>query len=169
MLMSHAARSDAHPPYGYRFHLCLKPNGYQAFINVLCIILILSASGCVSIQKRKVFAESFQSYGVSAVVQEKVGRGKDLTIEDIKNLVKRNVPDESIIEYLKYSQKTYTLQVREIEQMQQNGFSEELINFIISTPTLYSREIHPPFYPAHPHYYYGPYPYHPQGIYSRHW
>lgn len=69
-----------------------------------------------------------------------------IDLNDIMALSKQKVSDEIVLRYLKARRTIYSPAPAEIEQLRAAGVSQVVINYILSTPSLYAmdreRQIH---------------------------
>lgn len=64
---------------------------------------------------------------------ERMDRGEPLTVNDIIKLHEGGVSDDTIIQYIKETQTTYTLSQTQIRRMQKAGVSQRVINYMLET------------------------------------
>lgn len=96
------------------------------------------AAGCATLREPPQYVEDLQAYDVDPVVVAKMEEKKPLTIPDLIHLAEAEVPDDIAIAHIKRTRTVYTLEVDQIETLQNGGVGEELTNFLLATPNLYS-------------------------------
>ncbi len=66
-------------------------------------------------------------------------------LADIKSLAKAGVSDEVIISQIRNAHAAYRLSTAEVLDLKAAGVSDKVIDFMINTPTLYQRQVPPPY------------------------
>jgi hypothetical protein len=66
---------------------------------------------------------------------QRVERGQPLTVMDVKALVKAGISDDLVISQIRNSRTVYHLSTANIIDLKNSGVSEEIIDFMINTPT----------------------------------
>ena len=99
----------------------------------------------------------------------RVDRGQPLQLEDIKNLAKAGVSDDLIISQINATRTVYLLKSGQIIDLKESGVSSEVIDYMISTPDVFSgppagagyyqhapSPVYVPMYTPYPYYYRAP-------------
>jgi hypothetical protein len=137
-------------------------------LRVLALLapLLLTACG-LSDQQKADYASVAQS-GVSSAIYDKMTHGDALSQSDIKSLTRARVSDGVILRYLRNAGTVYLLSSADVIELRKAGVSESIIDYMLSTPRIYSPNIYP--YPYDPYWdwpYFGPY--WDDGYSRRHW
>lgn len=130
--------------------------------SLACALALFVFAGCASIDRneRKILV----AHNVSPAIYDRMMRGEILTLSDIIELSQRQVPPPLIIRYLQSTRAIYALDKAGLARLNKAKVSQEIINYLLDTPTLFGpREYPAPYYVARPYYphpvYYPYYPY----------
>src|SRR4029077_304746 len=69
----------------------------------------------------------------------RVEQGQPLSVADVKGLAQARVSDDVIISQIRNSRSVYHLTAADIIDLQNAGLSQQVLNFMINTPTLYGQ------------------------------
>jgi len=133
------------------------------FLSLLALIFF---AGCAGIDHSE--RSALLQHNVSPVVYDKMMQRVALTLGDVIELSQRKVPPGIIIRYLYSSRAVYFLDKSVIASLNQAHVSQEVLDYLLQTPSLFGPR---PYYPR-PYYYgrawypgdayYPGYPYYPQ-------
>jgi hypothetical protein len=131
-------------------------------LRILPLLLVLGAmlglTGCETLDQRD--QSLLQQHHVSAPVYNRMLHKEQLALPDITELSKRGLPEPFILNYLKSTYGVYTLNSSDVTQLARDGVSKAIIDYLLSTPTLYGPQRYPYDYPG---FGLGPYPYYDYG------
>jgi len=105
-------------------------------------------SGCAAIDRQE--RNTLITHNVSPVVYDRMLHGEVLTLSDIIELSRRQVPSPLIIRYLASTRAIYTLDKQALARLNEARVSKDVVNYLLETPTIYA-----PRYYARPYYYDG--------------
>ena len=108
--------------------------------TLIVLLILIAAAGCATSADRRFLTRQLDPKGVDAALAAKIEKGKRLDLSDIEQLVRRGIPDESIIAHIRETRATYTLTTSDIDRLRTEEVSQNLIDFLLSTPTLYGDE-----------------------------
>ncbi len=80
-------------------------------------------------------AQEAQLRAQSPQTMQRIEQGVPLTVQDVKALVKAGIGDDLIISQIRNSRTVYHLSTAEIIDLKNAGASNEIIDFMINTPT----------------------------------
>lgn len=109
------------------------------------------------------YAETAREYEAPPAVVEKLENGRSLDLEDIERLSQLDVPNSVVIGYLRAVGDVYSLKSAHVERLRDAGVGDEIIDYLLSTPTSAWRRARQvrfmrPYYPYYPPYgFYDPY------------
>ena len=70
----------------------------------------------------------------SAQTYRHVDRGEKLTVDDIINMKRARISDQKIIDLIRKTQSSYTLNKYQINRLKSSGVSQEVIDYMMYTP-----------------------------------
>lgn len=103
-------------------------------------ILLLAAAllaGCAT-SATKVpapYLAVLQKKGVDPGTYTRISHGRILTYDDINNLVRKGVPGEKIVDYLKATRAPYVFSMAQINRLESAGADAALVKFLETPPT----------------------------------
>ena len=102
--------------------------------RLLALTAALAAllAGCASLSEKDRL--TLRDHRVPAPLYEKMARREALTLAEIADLSARKVSPAFIVRYVDESLAEYLLTTEEILQLRRDGVSNEVIDFLISTP-----------------------------------
>jgi len=130
-------------------------------IVLICAVVFLQ--GCAAINRAE--QKTLVQHNVSPVVSDRMVRGDVLTLSDIIELSRKEVPPRLIVSYLYSTHAVYTLDKQALARLNQGKVSKEVIDYLLETPSLFPPVFYPrPYYAGPPYYPYDAYyPYYPYG------
>jgi hypothetical protein len=75
---------------------------------------------------------------VSPITYSRMIHGQDLALDDIKNLTRAGVNDDTTLRYLRHQRTVYHLTPEDVGALRQAGVSREVVDFMLQTPHLYT-------------------------------
>ena len=101
---------------------------------VLLLALSLAAlSGCATAARHQAATTATQ-WGAPAELVRKMERGGRLALTDLETLARHQIPDETVLAYLRQSGAAYELTTAQIDQMREAGVSVRVIDYLLATP-----------------------------------
>jgi len=139
--------------------LGMKQRHFLFFLTTFLALLLFA--GCASIDRTE--RRTLVANNVSPVVYDKMMHGEVLSLSDIIELSQRQIPSSMIIRYLDSTRAIYRLDKSALARLNQAKVNQEVINFLLDTPSLFGpRPYAGPYYAPRPYYPYGAYyPYYP--------
>jgi len=129
----------------------------------ISLALVLLA-GCAAINRTE--QKTLVQHNVSPVVSDRMVRGEPLSLNDIIELSRKDVPPQLVTHYLYSIRAVYALDKPALACLNQAKVSKEVIDYLLETPSLFP----PQYYYPGPYYAPGPwypydacYPYSPYG------
>lgn len=109
-----------------------------------CTVALLTTSGCVTAASPRSLAASLATErGAPPALVSTLQRGGRLALADIERLARLQVPDDTTLAYLRYTDAAYELTLAQIDQMRAAGVSVRVIDYLLATPArtvrIYSR------------------------------
>ena len=137
----------------------MKQRIFLSFLTSLLALFVFA--GCASIDRTE--RNTLAAHNVSPVIYDKMMHGEVLVLNDIIELSQRQVPPPLIIRYLYSTQAIYSLDKPALARLNQGKVGQEVINYLLETPSLFGPRPYPgPYYGPRPWYPYGAYdPYYP--------
>jgi len=138
---------------------------YMKATHLITSLLALGLfAGCAAIDRRA--QNTLVQHNVSPVVYNRMLQGDILSVNDIIELSRRQVPPELIIRYLNSTCAVYALDKQSLSRLKQEKVPQEIIDYLLDTPALFAPRFSPrPYYDGRPWYpndaYYPYYPYYP--------
>ncbi|MCX6967553.1 MAG: hypothetical protein NTZ46_07195 [Verrucomicrobia bacterium] len=121
-------------------------------------ILALFLAGCAAINRSE--RNTLIQHNVSPVVSDRMVRGEVLTLSDIIELSRRDIPPQLIIHYLYSTHAIYDLDKPSIARLKEGKVCKEVTDYLLETPSLFAPRFAPgPFYGGPAWYPWGYYPY----------
>jgi hypothetical protein len=120
--------------------------------------LVFTLAGCETLDQRD--QSLLLQHHVSTPVYNRMLHNEQLTLPDITELSKRGLPEPFILNYLRSTYAVYTLNSSDVTRLAHDGVSKAIIDYLLSTPTLYGPQRYPYDYPG---FGLGPYPYYDYG------
>lgn len=106
---------------------------------LLFLALSLSAlSGCASAAWHQA-AEAASRSGTPADLVRRMERGDRLALADIETLARNQVPDDTVLVYLRKTPSVYKLTTAQIDQLRASSVSDRIIDYLLSTPSQVAR------------------------------
>jgi len=130
----------------------------------LSLLVLFVFAGCASLDRNE--RNLLITHNVSPVVYDKMMHGATLSLDDIIELSQRQIPPPFIICYLNSTRAIYSLDKTALARLNQGKVSQDVINYLLETPSLFAARPYPgPYYAPRPYYYpygaydpyYGPY------------
>jgi len=124
---------------------------------LLACLLVLS--GCATLDQNDRMA--LARHNASPALTARMAHGEPLAVPDIIELSKKGLPSLFIIRYLRSTETAYPLTVDDVSQLKNAGVSSDVINYLLSTPSIYSPRPYlnpyPPPFPYDSYYYTDPF------------
>ena len=142
--------------------LGVNPKCMKRLHYILSISAVIFLAGCAAISRSE--RDTLMQHNVSPVVYDRMIRGEILTLSDIIELSQRQVSPQLVIRYLYWTRAIYNLDKQSITRLNQGKVSQEIIDYLLDTPTLFTPQFYPSPYVGprwYPHDAY--YPYYPYG------
>ncbi|MDD5351184.1 MAG: hypothetical protein PHQ12_13315 [Chthoniobacteraceae bacterium] len=126
-----------------------------------CLLALFVFAGCASIDRNE--RKTLIAHSVSPAVYDRMMHGDVLSLSDIIELSQRQVPPPLMIRYLYSTRAIYSLDKPAMARLNQAKVSQDVINYLLDTPSLFGPRPYPgPYYAPRPYYPYGAYyPYSP--------
>lgn len=102
-------------------------------IPLLFALCVVAFSGCASAAQQRAAQEATR-LGTPADLVRKMERGDRLALTDLEALARQQVPDETVLVYLRQTGARYALTTAQIDQMRVAGVSVRVIDYLLSTP-----------------------------------
>lgn len=130
------------------------------FHSLALFSIIVLFAGCAGIdrQERRVLVQQ----NVSPVVYDRMMKGDPLSLSDVIELSRRQVPPGMVIRYLYSTRMVYTLDKNTLRRLREGGVNEEVVKYLQDTPEIFApvpRYYVEPAYAPGPYYYGYPYRY----------
>lgn len=106
----------------------------------IVLILALLMAGCASTAQRKQDMSAVTASGVPQLVISKMEYNQPIDLSDISELSKNKVSDDIVLRYLRFRRTIYALETKDIDQLRTDGVSQPVIDYLLSTPTLYGMD-----------------------------
>jgi len=102
--------------------------------SVLAILFSMTLCGCATFgtQDRQVLLQQ----KVSASLYEKMLRNQSLTLGEIVELSRKNVPSPVIVRYVDGTLEEYPLKTEDVIRLRREGVTNEVIDYLLTTPSL---------------------------------
>ncbi len=137
----------------------------KQFPIIASTIAVLFLAGCAAINRSE--KTTLIQHNVSPVVCDRMVRGEILTLNDIIELSRREVPPKLIIRYLYSTRAIYALDKPSLARLNQAKVCKEVTDYLLDTPSLFTPQyytrpyydaapVYPAYYPYDPYYPYGP-------------
>lgn len=104
----------------------------------LLALNLAALSGCATAAQRQAAVTASQS-GAPAALVSKMQRGDRLALTDLETLARSQVPDDTVLAYLRGTGAAYELTTAQIDQLRAAGVSVRVIDFLLATPTRVAR------------------------------
>lgn len=132
---------------------------------ITSLLALALFAGCAAIDRQA--QNTLVQHNVSPVVYNRMLQGDALSVDDIIELSRRQVPADMIIRYLRSTCAVYMLDKQSLSRLKQAKVCQEVIDYLLETPRLFAPRFYPrPYYDCRPWYpyeaYYPYYPYYPQ-------
>jgi hypothetical protein len=134
---------------------------YSKFLVPVCVVALWS--GCAAIDRSE--RNTLLQHNVSPFIYDRMVQGEVLTLSDIIELSKRQVPGRLVINYLYSTRAVYSLDKPGLARLREGGVDQSIINYLLDTPSIFAPR---PYYAGRVYDapYYGPYypydPYYPR-------
>lgn len=106
----------------------------------MMLLGLLSLGGCAATQQQKSDISAVTSSGAPPVIAAKMENYAPLDLSDIETLSRKKVPEAITLRYLRARRTIYSLDVKSIKELHAAGVSDALVNYLLSTPSLYSMD-----------------------------
>lgn len=109
-------------------------------INVVlgCLALLFGFVGCASgPQVSPEVTSAVTSRGVDSGTAQKIRNARVLDVQDIQNLVVKDVPTSTIVAYLESTRKVYNLSYGDLATLKSRGATPALLNYLTETSGFY--------------------------------
>ena len=106
----------------------------KAKLLLLIALCVAALSGCTSAAQQRAAQEATQ-LGTPADLVRKMERGDRLALTDMETLARQQVPDDTVLAYLRQTGAAYELTTAQIDQMREAGVSVRVIDYLLSTPS----------------------------------
>jgi len=117
----------------------------------------------LQLPQQKAAREEVENSGVSPALVERMVQGQILTLAEIEQLAQHKVSDTNLVKYLRSTGAIYTLSTRQIDELRAAPVSNEVLDYLLATPTLRRRTL---YYPLSFHHPYSPWwGHHDYGLY----
>lgn len=109
----------------------------------------------LQLPEQKAAREEVEKSGVSPALVQKMLQGHILTLAEIQELAQKKVSDTNIVKYLRSTGAVYTLTTKQIDELRAASVSNEVLDYLLSTPALRRSLYYPTLYPSYlyRHYY----------------
>lgn len=94
--------------------------------------------GCATSVQWKQDLQSLEQHSLPPDLLKKLTEQQPLSMDDLVSLQEHHVPENLIIRYLKNIETVYNLKLDNIDTLKAAGFSRNFIDYLLSTPELYS-------------------------------
>ena len=105
----------------------------------------------LQLPEQRTAREEVERSGVSPALVEKMLQGQTLTLAEIQELTQHKVGDTNLVKYLRSTGAVYALTTKQIDEMRAASVSNEVVDYLLATPTLRRRSLYSPFSFYHPH------------------
>ena len=121
--------------------------------SIVAVLALVFLAGCAAINRAE--QKTLVQHNVSPAVSDRMVQGEALTLSDIIELSRKDVPPSLVVHYLYSTRAVYVLDKQALARLNQGKVSKEVIDYLLETPSLFA----PRYYPGP--YYYSPawYPY----------
>jgi hypothetical protein len=96
--------------------------------------LIASLAGCATLTERD--RQILHNRRIPTPLYEKMLRNRPLVLAEIVELSRKNVPPELIVRYLDDTFAAYPLRTEDVLWLRRAGVRDEVIDYLLRTPTL---------------------------------
>ena len=124
------------------------------------VVIALGLAGCASLNQNDRYV--LQQHRVSPALYDAMVRMDPISLNDIIELSQDRVPPRFIVHYLRSTRASYKVPPARVRSLKKSGVSQEVIDYLLSTPGIYA----PCAYYPREAVYSDPY-YYPYGYYSR--
>ena len=100
----------------------------------LLALSLTALSGCASPVQRQT-AVTATRYGAPPEIVRKMERGDRLSLFDLGLLAQAHLPDDDVLAYLRQTNASYRLKITEIDQLREQGVSDRIMDYLLTTPT----------------------------------
>lgn len=109
----------------------------------------------LQLPEQRATREEVERSGVSTALVEKMLQGRILTLAEIQELAQHKVSDTNLVKYLRSTGAIYTLTTKQIDELRAASVSNEVVDYLLSTPSLRRSLYYPTLYPSYlyRHYY----------------
>ena len=104
----------------------------------------------LQLPEQKAAREEIEKSGVSPALMQKMLQGQFLTLDEIKELAQKKVSDTNIMKYLRSTGAVYTMKLKQLDELRAVAVSDDLLNYLISSPAQRPTVIYyPSYYPVY--------------------
>lgn len=114
-----------------------------------CALLL---GGCATLSESELAL--LQRQRVSPDLQERMDEGRALEVSEVIELSRRGVPPDFIVRYLRSTGRVYSLSSFDVVKLRDAGVRPGVIDYMLSTPSLYAPRYTEPWWGYEPYYYY---------------
>ncbi len=115
----------------------------------------------LQLPEQRATREEVERSGVSPALVEKMLQGRIVTLAEIQELAQHKVSHTNLVKYLRSTGAVYALTTKQIDELRTASVSDEVLDYLLATPTLQRRSLYSPFSLYQPyspwsdHHYYG--------------
>ena len=121
------------------------------------VLTFIIFTGCSTLHERDRYL--LQEHHVSPELYGRMLHGEPLSIPEIIELSKRQVPASFVVHYIWKTYEVYHLSEGDISNLKKAGVSQPVIDYLLASAPMYAPRPYPYYPPAPVAPYYGPYSY----------
>lgn len=103
----------------------------------------------LQLPEQKAAREEVEKSGVSPALVQKMLQGQILTLAEIQELAQHKVSDTNLVKYLRSTGAIYTLTTKQIDELRAASVSNEVLDYLLSTPALRRVFYYPTLFPSY--------------------
>lgn len=105
----------------------------------------------LQLPEQRAAREEVEKSGVSPALVEKMLQGQILTLAEIQELAQHKMSDTNLVKYLRSTGGVYALTTKQVDELRTASVSDEVLDYLLATPTLRRSSLYSPFSFYHPH------------------
>ncbi len=110
----------------------------------------------LQLPEQKSTREEVEKSSVSPALVEKMLQGQILTLAEIQELAQHKVSVTNLVKYVRSTGAIYTLTTKQIDELRAASVSDEVLDYLLSTPALRRSFYYPTLYPSYLYRWYRP-------------
>lgn len=103
----------------------------------------------LQLSEQKATREELEKSGVSAALVQKMLQGQILSLAEIQELTQKKVSVTNLVKYVRSTGAIYTLTTKQIDELRAASVSNEVVDYLLTTPAMRRTLYYPTLYPSY--------------------